>query len=371
MSYQERVVTCQDRLTDADADGIVLFPSVDMNYLSGFTDEPMERHLFLFVGHDDDPIFVAPEMYDEQIHDDSWITDIRTWDDSDNPLNHVNRVADELGLKGSHILVDDRMWAQFTHDLRTTLPNTTFGLTSEVLSSLRIRKDDTELDVLRAAADIADEVSVTIRNFGEDAIGLTELELAKEIKTQLSQHGGNGVSFDIIVGSGPNGAKPHHRHGERVIEPGDPVVLDFGTRVDSYPSDQTRTVVFAGEPPEDFEAVHRTVRDALNAGVEAVEPGITAESVDAAAREVIEVAGYGEKFIHRTGHGLGLEVHEPPYIVKGNEQELKPGMVFSIEPGIYLNDKFGVRIEDIVTVTENSHERLNTSPRTWRPLESS
>jgi len=175
-----------------------------------------------------------------------------------------------------------------------------------------------------------------------------------------------GNSFETIVGSGPNGAKPHHGCGDREIRAGEPVVLDFGTRVDGYPSDQTRTLVFDGEPPAEYERVHETVRAAQAAAVEAVEPGVAAEAIDRAARDVIEDAGYGDAFFHRTGHGVGLDVHEEPYIVAGNDRELEPGMVFSVEPGIYLDGRFGCRIEDLVVVTEDGCERLNDTDRGWR-----
>jgi Xaa-Pro aminopeptidase len=211
-------------------------------------------------------------------------------------------------------------------------------------------------------------VSVEIRELGEEVIGMTETELADEIERRLASAGGEEVAFDTIAGSGPNGAKPHHRHEDREIRRGDPLVLDFGAYVDRYPGDQTRTVVLAGDPPEDYEAVHEVVREAQQAAVEAIEPGVPAEAVDRAAREVIEDAGYGEEFVHRTGHGVGLDVHESPYIVAGNETQLEPGMVFSVEPGIYLEGEFGVRIEDLVVVTEDGCERLNDSPRTWEPL---
>jgi Xaa-Pro aminopeptidase len=165
---------------------------------------------------------------------------------------------------------------------------------------------------------------------------------------------------------GPNGAKPHHGCGDREIRAGEPVVLDFGTRVDGYPSDQTRTLVFDGEPPAEYERVHETVRAAQAAAVEAVEPGVAAEAIDRAARDVIEDAGYGDAFFHRTGHGVGLDVHEEPYIVAGNDRTLEPGMVFSVEPGIYLDGRFGCRIEDLVVVTEDGCERLNDTDRGWR-----
>jgi Xaa-Pro aminopeptidase len=307
-------------------------------------------------------------MYDEQIRDASWVEDVRLWADGEDPTELVAELADEMDLRGGHLLVDDTMWALFTQDLRETLPETTFGLASEVFEDLRMRKDETELDALRRAGELADRVSVEIRELGAEAVGMTETELADEIERRLADAGGEEVAFGTIAGSGPNGAKPHHRHGDREIRRGDPVVLDFGAYLDGYPGDQTRTVVFAGDPPEGYQQVHETVREAQQAAVEAVEPGVPAEAIDRAAREVIEQAGYGDEFVHRTGHGVGLDVHESPYIVEGNETELEPGMVFSVEPGVYLEGEFGVRIEDLVAVTDEGCERLNDSPRTWEPL---
>jgi Xaa-Pro aminopeptidase len=367
-AFEDRTRRCQRRLADVGADAAVLFPSTNLFYASGFSEEPMERHLFLFIPDDGDPAFVAPEMYDEQIREASWVDDLWLWADGEDPTELVAELAAEMDLRGGHLLLDDTMWALFTQDLRATLPDATFGLASEVFEDLRMRKDEAELAALRRAGELADEVSVEIRSMGEEAIGLTEAELAEEIDRQLVEKGGEGVSFETVVGSGPNGAMAHHRHGDREIQRGDPVVLDFGAYVDHYPGDQTRTVVFAGDPPAEFEEVHAVVREAQQAAVEAVEPGVPAEAVDRAAREVIEDAGYGDHFVHRTGHGIGLDVHEGPYIVAGNDLELEPGMTFSVEPGIYLEGTFGVRIEDIVVVTEQGCERLNDSPRTWEPL---
>ncbi|ELZ06155.1 peptidase M24 [Natrialba asiatica DSM 12278] len=327
----------------------------------------MERHLFLFVTADE-AVFLAPTMYDTQLAAETPVSSIRTWDDGDDPTTLLATLGDELGIESGHLLVDDRMWARFTQDLRETFPEATFGLASQLLNDLRIRKDERELDHLRAAATVADDVSTAIRSLGADAIGLTETELADEIENRLSAAGGSSVSFETVVGSGPNGARPHHRHTDRTIQRGDPVVLDFGTVVESYPSDQTRTVVFAGDPPAGFEDAHDAVLAAQKAAIRAVEPGIEAQAVDHAARNVLDERGYGDRFIHRTGHGVGLEVHEPPYITDGNDRELEPGMVFSIEPGVYLDDEFGIRIEDLVVVTDEGCERLNRSPRTWEPV---
>ena len=367
-AFEDRTRRCQRRLDEADADAAVLFPSTNLFYVSGFREEPGERHLFLFVPREGDPAFVAPEMYGEQIRDASWVEDVRLWADGDDPTTLVAALADEFDLRGGRLLVDDTMWARFTQDLRETLPDAAFGLASEVFDDLRMRKDEAELAALRTAGELADEVSVEIRELGEEVIGMTETELAAEIDRRLAERGGEEVAFGTIAGSGPNGAKPHHRHGDREIERGDPVVLDFGAYVDGYPGDQTRTVVFAGDPPGEFERVHDVVCEAQQAAVEAVGPGVTAEEVDRAAREVIADAGYGEEFVHRTGHGVGLDVHEDPYIVAGNDEELEPGMVFSVEPGVYLPGEFGVRVEDLVAVTEDGCERLNDSPRTWEPL---
>ncbi|WP_332898047.1 M24 family metallopeptidase [Haladaptatus sp. CMSO5] len=362
-AFERRTRVCQDALTAADADALICFPGENMYYLSGFHDEPMERHLFFILAREGDPIFIAPELYEGQIRAASWVEDVRTWADGDDPRKLVENVLIDLDIVAGDLLVDDQMWARFTQDLRRAAPGATFGLASTVLAPLRMRKDAAELDAMRHAGQIADTVSEQVREMGDDALGMTEAELARHIENLCIEAGGDALSFDVIVGSGPNGAKPHHRHGDREIQAGDPVVLDFGVFAAHYPSDQTRTVVFAGEPPEGFEAAFSAVKAAQEAAVEAVEPGVTAASIDRVARDIITEAGYGEQFIHRTGHGVGLNVHEDPYIVSGNETKLEPGMVFSVEPGVYFDGEFGIRIEDLVVVTEDGHERLNHSPR--------
>ncbi|WP_122089719.1 M24 family metallopeptidase [Halalkalicoccus subterraneus] len=357
VDYEDRTRVCRRALSPQEC--LVLFPGPNCQYLTGFRDEPMERHLLLFVPSESEPVFLAPAMYDEQLAD-THVTDFRLWDDGEDPREPLREIIEEIDPE--RLLVDDRLWARFTQDLRA-VTDAEFGLASEVLADLRQRKDDAEIGAIRRASALTDRVSEEIREL--DAVGMSERELAREIDSRLAALGGDGPSFETIVASGPNGARPHHRHGGREIEAGDPVVLDFGTRFEGYPSDQTRTLVFGGDPPEKFEAVHDAVRKAQGAAVEAVEPGVSAETIDRAAREVIERAGYGEEFTHRTGHGVGIEVHEPPYIVEGNSRAVEEGMVFSVEPGIYLEGEFGVRIEDLVVVTEDGCERLNDSPRGW------
>lgn len=364
--FESRTRDCQRTIRDAGAAGAVLFPSPNLYYLSGFDETPSERLLVLVVPADGEPAFVAPALYETQLAAETWVDDIRTYTDSQDPSAVVRAVAADRGLTDGRLLVDPTMWAQFTQLLRDTLPDATWGLADAVLGSLRVRKDDAELDALRRAGGAADAAMADVRGLGADAIGMTEHELADFIADRLAAHGGTGVSFDVIAGSGPNGAKPHHTHDAREIQRGDPVVCDFGTVVDRYPSDQTRTVVFAGDPPAAFRTVHDVVRDAHRAAVDAVEPGVSAGAVDAAARRVIADAGYGDAFVHRTGHGVGLDVHEAPFIVADSDRKLDVGMVFSIEPGVYRPGEFGVRIEDLVVVTADGCEPLTDTARGWR-----
>jgi len=362
-----RLRECKRRLAAGDADAVVLFPGSNLQYLTGFDEDPGERHLLLFVTPETHAL-LCPELYEEQVLAETTLgrEHLRVWGDADDPRAATAAAAEAVGVADAdRVLVDERLWTRFALDLRAAMPDAELALATELLGDLRIRKDDDELDRLRAVAEVTDEVSRAVREL--DPTGWTERELAREIEARLLEGGCTGPSFETIVGSGPNGARPHHSHGDRTIEPGDPVVLDFGGRLAGYPSDQTRTVVFAGDPPAEFQRVHELVREAQQAGVDAVEPGVEAGAVDRAAREVIEAAGYGDQFVHRTGHGVGLDVHEAPFVVGGSDTELEPGMVFSVEPGVYLEGEFGVRIEDLVVVTEDGAERLNDSDRGWRP----
>ncbi|RBI59545.1 aminopeptidase P family protein [halophilic archaeon] len=367
--FQKRMEQCQELLAENDADAVILSMSSNLYYLTGFTDEPMERHLLCFVPQEKDPVFIAPEMYESQIKSASWVEDIRSWTDETGPGGVLEDTIADLDLHESQILIDDSMQGRFVLDLQKRINNGSFACAEEVISPLRMEKDSEELRQIEQASKIADETSEYIRSLGSEAIGLTERELAKRIRQDLLAENGEGLSFGTIVGSGPNGAHPHHRVSDRTISMGDPVVLDFGVLINGYPSDQTRTVVFGGDPPNGFIEAYKIVKAALDAGVDAVKPGVTASQVDRAVRSVFEAHDYEEKFIHRTGHGVGLDIHEPPYIVSGNETVLKPGMVFSIEPGAYLEGQFGVRLEDLVVVTKDGCRQLNESSHTWRALD--
>jgi D-alanyl-D-alanine dipeptidase len=257
------------------------------------------------------------------------------------------------------IAAGDRMWAAQLLGLQRAVPGASFEAASPVIGKLRSVKDADELDVLRRAGAAADEVFRQICGLAFQ--GRSERQIATDIAELLVTSGHDRADFTIVA-SGPNAASPHHDAGERSIGAGDAVLLDFGGELSGYFSDTTRTVV-VGESPPGFDEVYQIVRNAQEAGFLAVGPGVPAREIDRVSRRVISDAGYGDKFIHRTGHGIGMEVHEQPYLVEGNDSPLQPGMTFSIEPGIYLGGRFGVRIEDIVAVTDNGAERFNRSTR--------
>jgi Xaa-Pro aminopeptidase len=365
--HERRTRRCQERLRALDAAAAILSPGANLRYLTGVDESPSERHFLCVVPAEGDPVCLVPELAGSEIRETTWLSDVRTWSDDDDPRAALDEVLGDCGLGPGRVLLDDTMWARFCLDAQQLLgPDRAYGLASEALAPLRARKDESELDALRRAGAIADDVVESLRGDVDAVVGRSEAALAREIERRLADGGGDGVSFDPIVAAGPNGAKPHHTPGQRTVDRGDPVVFDFGTRVDGYPSDTTRTLVFGGDPSDEFERVHGVVREAQTAAVEAVEPGVEARVVDRAARAIIEEAGYGEAFVHRTGHGVGLEIHEEPYVSAESDTVLEPGMVFSVEPGVYLDGAFGVRIEDLVVVTDDGCERLNGSPRGWR-----
>ncbi len=251
--------------------------------------------------------------------------------------------------------VGDRTWATFLLGLQEALPATRFVAASTVTGPLRARKDAAEIEALRAAARVVDAVALAMRE--RPFAGRTEADISKELVERMLEGGHERANF-AIVASGPNAASPHHEPGERVVEPGDSVVCDFGGTMAGYCSDITRTFV-VGEPPGVVADLYDVLFRAQEEAVQAARVGVACEAVDAAARNVIDAAGYGDYFIHRTGHGIGLEEHEDPYLVSGNPTPLAPGHAFSVEPGIYLPG----RCEDIVVATEAGPERLNEAPR--------
>jgi Xaa-Pro aminopeptidase len=356
--YGERLRRAGEAAGDAGIDALVITPSADLRYLIGYDPPLLERLTALLVRPDADPLLIVPELEAPRASDApaGSLVEFRSWKDGEDPYGSV---ADVLGGV-SALAVEEAMPAAHLLRIQRELPGASCRLASAVMSSLRVRKDGAEIEALAKAGRADDEA---FRRIARDTLnGRTEEDIAQSLRVHIVEAGHDEPLF-WIVGSGPNGASPHHEPGTRMLRRGESVVLDFGGRAGGYCSDMTRTVAI-GEP-EDHEVreVHAVVAEAQEAAFRTVRPGLPAEEVDRAARSVIEDAGYGHAFIHRTGHGIGLDAHEDPYIVEGNATPLEPAMSFSIEPGIYLAGRFGVRIEDIVLVTADGAQRLNHAPR--------
>ena len=357
LAYAKRMAQATEEAAAQGFAAIVVAPSPDLAYLTGHTPMPMERPTLLVLRSDAAPAMVVPALEHPlaAASPAGELVELIEWDDGSDPFLAASLLLPARG----RIAAGDRMWAAHLLGLQRAIPEASFEAASPVIGRLRSVKDPDELDVLKRAGAAADEVFRQICGFA--FLGRTERQIATDIGELLVQTGHDRADFTIVA-SGPNSASPHHEPEERSIETGDPVLLDFGGELAGYFSDTTRTVV-VGESPPGFEEIFRAVKDAQEAAFLAVGPGVSAQEIDRVARRLIDDAGYGDRFIHRTGHGIGLEVHEPPYLVEGNDSLLEPGMTFSIEPGIYLGGRFGVRIEDIVVVTDDGAERLNRSAR--------
>jgi Xaa-Pro aminopeptidase len=343
-------------LQAAGLETLLVTPGPDLRYLTGYDPLPLERLTVLVLDADGSARLVVPALEAPGASGVPGMDGVgtETWRDGEDP----HALAARLLRPGAHAITD-RSWSSHLLALQEALPSARFVPAGRSLPLLRAVKDADEIAALREAGRGADAASAGI--VASRFAGRTEREVAAELARLLREHGHERVDF-TIVGSGENAASPHHDPTDRTIGEGDVVVMDFGGIAGGYASDITRTVV-VGEPTTEQREVYEVVRAAQQRAFESIRPGALAQDVDRAARAVIADAGYGERFIHRTGHGIGLEVHEPPYIVEGDETVLEPGMTFSDEPGIYLPGRFGVRIEDQVVVTPDGAERLNEAPR--------
>jgi len=333
---------------------LLLTPGPDLRYVTGYDAQQLERLTCLAVPAAGDPFLVVPrlELPAAQASPAGGAgLEIVAWDETDDPYALVTWRLGPVSSVG----LADRMWAMMVLRFRAALPAAQLGLASTALRGLRSRKSPAEVAALREAGAAIDRVHAAVPGWLRP--GRTELEVAVDVAAAISSEGHVRADF-VIIASGPNAASPHHEPSSRVLRPGDAVVVDIGgTMPSGYCSDCTR-VYAIGAPPAEFTAYYEVLRGAQEAACEVVRPGVTAEAVDAAARVPITEAGYGAEFVHRTGHGIGLETHEDPYIVAGNAEPLAPGMAFSVEPGIYPGPH-GARIEDIVVCTEQGYERLN------------
>lgn len=358
--YDFRLKEVRKKMEKRKLDAIVLFPSSNLYYMSGFKTFPEGRLLLAVIPTEGEPFFVAPKLYESQLKKDAYFDEMILWKDEQDPYQVLRETMVKKGISKGTIAVDDTMWAEQLLHTGEVLPAINFEPLGDMLNSLRLIKSEDEINKIAKSSDIVDEVIEEMKKTIKP--GMTEIEVAALMEYEMRKRGSEGTSFDTIVGSGLNGALPHYNAGQRNIESGEFVVLDFGATYEGYCSDTTRTLCI-GEASEKMKEVYNIVKGAQEIGIRTVKPGIKAKEIDIAVRNHIEEKGYGEYFTHRTGHGLGMEVHEEPYISSIGETVLEPGMVFSIEPGIYLEGEFGVRIEDIVVVTEEGCRRFNNTSK--------
>ncbi|HEY8921042.1 MAG TPA: Xaa-Pro peptidase family protein [Candidatus Limnocylindria bacterium] len=355
--YADRLLRATVEAATRSIAALLVTPSADYEYLLGYRPPAMERLTCLILPVEGVPALVVPRIEEPLARGAIGALaegiEIIAWEEAEDPFQLV-----KARLRGAlRVGLQDQMWSRFVLQLLALLDPAELVDASPAIGAVRRVKQPEEIDRLRAAASAADEAMLAIT--AERLSGRSEEEVSRRINELLLTAGHDTAEF-AIVGSGPNSASPHHSPGERVIEAGDAVVLDIGGIRDAYCSDTTRTA-FVGEPPPDFAAMYEVLRVAQAAACAAVAPGVPARDVDRAARQIIDEAGYGEAFLHRTGHGIGLETHEEPYIVESNDEPLVAGNAFSIEPGIYIADQWGARIEDIVVCTDAGGERLNTN----------
>jgi Xaa-Pro aminopeptidase len=356
MSLVTRVLRARERMEELGVDVLLLSVGADLPYLTGYEAMPLERLTMLVLPKEGDARLVVPRLEAPRVTPQPDLFEIVPWDETDDPVALVAQLAGTPGVAA----IGDHTWARFVLDLQLALPSVTFVRASTVLAPIRMVKDDDEIAALQAAAAAVDAIAVELR--AQPFAGRTELDVHRELVDRMLDLGHERSNF-AIVAAGANAASPHHEpSAARRIEEGELVLCDFGGTMRGYCSDITR--MFAvGEPSTEVRDVYAVLEAAQERGVQAATVGAPCAEVDAAARKVIADAGYGEYFVHRVGHGIGQEAHEEPYMVAGNELPLAPGHAFSVEPGIYLPGRFGMRLEDIVVATEAGPRRLNEAPR--------
>ncbi|MFW6010247.1 MAG: M24 family metallopeptidase [Actinomycetota bacterium] len=354
-----RLARVRSALREQGLDALLVGPSADLRYLVGYHALPLERLTMLVVPADGQAVLVVPELEAARAADSGadQLVSLRTYGEVDDPMALVASHLTQLGAT-RRLAIQDRLWTSFTLALQQALPDAALVAGSTVMRELRMIKSQEEIEALRQVGAAIDAVHARVPQLLR--AGRTEAEVGADIaELILLDH--DEVNF-IIVASGPNGASPHHETGSRQLQSGDAVVVDIGGTRNGYCSDMTRNYVI-DHAPDGYQQLHEVLEEAQASAMQAVRPGVAAGEIDRIAREHLTEAGYGQWFIHRTGHGIGVEEHEEPWIVDGNEQPLEPGMAFSIEPGIYLPDRYGARIEDIVVVTGSGVESLNHRPR--------
>lgn len=355
-TYLDRIDRARARMRECDVDVLLLSVGADLPYFTGYRAMPLERLTMLVVPHDGDAVLFVPQLEAPRVVAQAGAFSVRPWGELEDP---IALVAESMGAART-AAVGDHTWARFVLDLQRALPNTSFVRATPVTSPLRQVKDAGELALLRAAGAAVDACIQDLRALRFS--GRREIDVHRDICELLIANGHEQVDF-AIVAAGENAASPHHDPGDRVIRDGETVLCDFGGTRDGYCSDITRVFAVGGEPSPEIADAWAALQVAQEIGVQAGRAGMACEAVDAATRASLEAGGYAQYFIHRTGHGIGTETHEDPYIVAGNTQPLVVGNAYSVEPGIYVPGRFGLRLEDIVLIADDGPERVSHSSR--------
>jgi Xaa-Pro aminopeptidase len=353
--YLDRLARVRAAMTEQDVDAVLLSVGHDLPYLTGYMAMPLERLTMLVLPRDGDATMLIPGLEAARVEPQPGVFNLLPWGETEDPSAMVGK----LTSNANRIAVGDQMWARFLVELLPHTPNATFTRAVDVVGPLRMSKDQAELDALAAAGAAVDLIAGELQRGEIPLVGRTEAEVSAHLSRRIIEEGHQKVNF-AIVAAGENASSPHHHPGDRVIQPNEIVLTDFGGTMNGYCSDTTRCV-FTGEIAADVAEAYEVLFASQAAGVAAATVGTPCEDVDRACRSVIDDAGYGEYFIHRTGHGIGLEAHEDPYIIEGNKRPLEAGHAFSVEPGIYIPGKWGMRLEDIAASTAAGPVSFNNS----------
>jgi Xaa-Pro aminopeptidase len=353
--YLDRLDRVRTAMSEQGIDVLLLSVGSDLPYLTGYTAMPLERLTALVVTRDGDSTMIVPQLEAPRVVEQPGVFALAPWSETEDPIALVAKLA--AGART--VAVGDQLWARFLVDLLPHLPGASFRNAADVVGPLRRVKDEAEIAALRAAGAAADRVAGQLHAGEIELVGRSEAQVSADIGARLIAEGHDHVNFSIVAAGG-NAASPHHHASSRVIEHGEIVLFDFGGTLDGYCSDTTRCV-FTGDPPAEIAEAYAVLHEAQQVALAAATVGTPCEDVDRAARAIITAAGFGENFIHRTGHGIGLDAHEDPYIVEGNTAPIVAGNAFSVEPGIYVPGAWGMRLEDIVVATDGGPLAVNAS----------
>ncbi|MHA1929330.1 MAG: M24 family metallopeptidase [Candidatus Thorarchaeota archaeon] len=363
--YHKRMEKVRDTLDRAKADFAIITPSPGYQYLTGANYQMKERLVAMIIPRKGDSQIIAPsfEVSDQKRH--TWIKDYVPWSEDEDPYSVLANTMDSKGGEFS-IMFDNDMPLGVYWSIEKALGGFKGTSTiSPLLNEMRLIKSDEEIDLMKRAGRIIDDVFQS--TFSKIQIGMTETEISQIVNVEVTQR--DAVPTFAVVLFAENSALPHADSGSSVLKKGDQILMDCGCSLDGYNTDMTRNAV-VGDPSDEYERVHSLLIHAQETAIEKIRPGLACGAADGIARKIIEEDGYGEYFTHRLGHGIGIQIHEHPYLVRGNSLELRPGMTFSVEPGIYQEGKFGIRMEDLVCVGEDGAELLTFASKEIARVES-